>query len=115
MKMDSVNLHILKSILSKQKITTWSLSKSYPWEELKKINSMGKQEILSFYGKKCGMIEYRLKCMTKEGFVLLEKNGDEVYIVDENRVKLGKKCFINGRRECLEIMFSDGKCVIFEI
>lgn len=115
MELSELDLFILKKILKKDKTSSWALAKDYSWEEKNKLCQMKKNELNEFYTKKSNMIEYRLRLMKNEGFILLEKNGEEIFVVDSDRVKLGKKKFITGTKESLEILFSNNKCVIFEI
>jgi hypothetical protein len=115
MDLDQIDIFILRRILKRERISTWTLAKEYHWKESDKFCQMSKLDLVSFYQNKSKVIEYRLKQMVKEGFVLIEKEGTSAFIIDSSRIRLGSKVFLTGKKECIEIMFSDGKCVIFEI
>jgi len=111
--LDALDIWIIKEFYEKRVTTTWDMSKNYKWTD-KKRNLTNREEN-KFFLSKSMMIEYRIKRFIKEGFVKIEGNGEKIFVLDVERVKISRHKFPNGMKGCLMIKNKNNKWVILEI
>jgi len=111
--LDELDIWIIREFYEKRVTTTWEMAKNYNW--LDKPNHIKNKEENNFFQSKSMMIEYRIKRFIKEGFVKIEGNGEKIFVLDEERVKISKHKFPNGIKNCLMIKNKNNKWFILEI
>lgn len=112
MIIDDLNIFILRSFLEKEITTTWEIAKEYDWGEKK---DRTKVQGAHFYTAKNNVIEYRIKKMSYEGLINIENNGEKVFVLNTDKVKLSRHKFPGcGLKDCLLIKNSDNFWLIIQ-
>ena len=114
--LDELDIFIIRQFFQKGITTTWSISNSYNWED--KPKDPTKIQKNTFYSAKTNLIEYRIKRLSKDGLIKIEKNDEKIFVLDTNRVIIKKVRNIGGIKinsECLFIKDINNKWCAFQL
>lgn len=121
MILDSLDMFIILEFLREKETTTWKIAKKFKWEDSPSQGFEKKLQAKTFHSAKCNLVEYRIKKMIKEGIITKEYNGEKLYVLDTDKVKLQKQkkpkviLLPNQYKECLLIKDKENKWMVFQI
>lgn len=108
--------NIYLSALKKERVTTWTLAKKYPWEDKRIFKS--KSEEIYYYTTKSLAFSDRLKIMAKKGIIEINKDkyNKNVYTLIGDKVVMKKyEMPITKKRRNTIAILENNKWNIFEL